>query len=148
MKCLSVVLIGLSMLCCLVINPVHAYSENFIVEAGESVKRTLNLNEGDRVSGRIVVVDSENSLNFSIIDSDQNPIQSYQDVGSRNFQFTALKSGVYVLQFVAAEAKQVTLNYAVQHYIFGFPQEYVLVSIVVGLAICAVAVFTVLSPKP
>ena len=151
MKHLIRVLIALSILYCLLTCPAQAYSGNFIVEAGGSVPKTLDLNEGDRVSGRFVVVSHESIINFSILDANQNPILSCKNVGSRSFQFTVLESGVYTLQFenlFSEEAKQVTLNYDVQHYILGFPQEYVLLFVVVGLALGAVAVFAILSPKP
>lgn len=151
MKHLIRVLIALSILYCLLTCPAQAYSGNFIVEAGGSVPKALDLNEGDRVSGRFVVVSHESIINFSILDANQNPILSYKNVGSRSFQFTVLESGVYTLQFenlFSEEAKQVTLNYDVQHYILGFPQEYVLLFVVVGLALVAVAVFAILSPKP
>lgn len=151
MKHLIRVLIALSILYCLLTCPAQAYSGNFIVEAGGSFPKALDLNEGDRVSGRFVVVSHESIINFSILDANQNPILSYKNVGSRSFQFTVLESGVYTLQFenlFSEEAKQVTLNYDVQHYILGFPQEYVLLFVVVGLALVAVAVFAILSPKP
>ena len=151
MKHLIRVLIALSILYCLLTCPAQAYSGNFIVEAGGSVPKTLDLNEEDRVSGRFVVVSHESIINFSILDANQNPILSYKNVGSKSFQFTVLESGVYTLQFenlFSEEAKQVTLNYDVQHYILGFPQEYVLLFVVVGLALVAVAVFAILSPKP
>ena len=151
MKHLIRVLIALSILNCLLTSPAQAYSGNFIVEAGRSVPKALDLNEGDRVSGRFVVVSHESIINFSILDANQNPILSYKNVGSKSFQFTVLESGVYTLQFenlFSEEAKQVTLNYDVQHYILGFPQEYVLLFVVVGLALVAVVVFAILSPKP
>lgn len=151
MKHLIRVLIALSILNCLLTSSAQAYSGNFIVKAVDRVVKTLDLNEGDRVSGRFVVVSHESIINFSILDANQNPILSYKNVGSRSFQFTVLESGVYTLQFenlFSEEAKQVTLNYDVQHYILGFPQEYVLLFVVVGLALVAVAVFAILSPKP
>ena len=61
------------------------------------------------------------------------------------------ESGIYEFVFenlFSEETKQVTLHYNVQHYIFGYPQEYVLVFFIVGLAVLAVAIFTLLSPKP
>jgi len=145
------VLIAFSILYCLLTSHAKAYTGNFTVEAGDSVARALDLNEGNRVSGRVVVVGHESIINFSILDVNQDPIRSYKNVGSSSFQFTVLESGVYTLQFenlFSEEAKQVTLNYDVQHYIFGFPQEYVLLFVIVGLALVAVAVFAILSPKP
>lgn len=151
MKYFIRVFIALSILYCLLTIPAQAYTENFAVKAGDSETRKLDLNEGDRVSGRVIVVAHESIINFSILDVNQDSIQSYKNVGSRSFQFTVLEPGVYTLQFensFSEEDKQVTLNYDVQHYIFGFPQEYILLFVIVGLALVAVAVFAILSPKP
>jgi len=126
-----------------------AYSETIELPAGESVTRTVNLNEGDEVSGRITVIPA--SINFSISDSDDIIILNYTNVAQKDFQFTALKTGTYDFHFenwFSEEIKVLTLNYNVQHYIFGFPQEYILVFVIVGLALVAVVVFVAMSPRP
>lgn len=128
---------------------VNAYSETIELPAKDSATRTVNLNEGDVVSGRITIVG--NPINFSLSDPDNIIIQEYTISGPTNFQFTAAKTGMYSFRFengFSDEIKFVTLNYNVQHYIFGFPQEYILVFLIVGLAVVAVVVFVAMSPKP
>jgi len=71
----------------------NAYSETIELKGGASKTRTVNLNTGDEISGRVTIV-------------------------------------------------------GVQHYIFGFPQEYILLFIIVGLSLVAVVVFAAMSPKP
>ena len=137
--------------CSLLICFVYALSVNFIVDAEDSAIRTMELSGGDRVSGKITVVGFESIINFSIIDPNQTPIQSYQNVGSQDFQFEVNEPGIYELVFdnnFSEEPKQVTLHYDIHHYIFGYPQEFVLAFFVVGLAVVAVTVFALLSPKP
>lgn len=146
-KAFIVLLIYYSLSICFV----YAYSGNFDVGAGDSTTRILELSEGDKVSGKIVVVGLESIINFSIINPKQTPIQSYQNVGSRDFKFMTNESGVYEFVFenlFSEESKQVTLHYDVQHYILGYPQEYVLAFFIVGLAVVAVVIFALLSPKP
>ena len=136
--------------CSSLICSVYASSDNFDIDAGDSKTITLNLNEGDRVSVKVVVVGIESIINFSIVDPNQNTIQNYQNEGSINFQFIVDEQGVYEIVFenLSEEPKQITINIDVQHYIFGYPQEYILLFIIVGLAVVAVAIFTLLSPKP
>lgn len=151
MKPLIKALVALIIFFSLVISFVHASSVNFDVEAGDYATRTLELSEEDRVTGKITVVGYESIINFSIIDPTQTPIQISQNVGSQDFQFIANEPGTYELVFenyFSEEPKQITLNYNIQHYIFGYPQEFVLVFVIVGLAVVAIAIFALLSPKP
>jgi len=136
--------------CSILIYSAYATSDNFDINAGESKTIPLDLNEGDRVSGKVAVVGIESIINFSIVGPNQNIIHYYQNVGSINFQFVVDEQGVYEMVFenLSEESKQITINFDVQHYIFGYPQEYILLFVVVGLAVVAVAIFTLLSPKP
>jgi hypothetical protein len=126
-----------------------AYSETMELPVGDSVTRTVNLNEGDKVSGRITVIPA--SINFSISDPDDMFILNYTNVAQKDFQFTASKTGTHTFHFenrFSEETRVLTLNYNVQHYIFGFPQEYVLVFVIVGLVLVAIIVFVAMSPRP
>jgi hypothetical protein len=135
----------------LLIHYVYAYSDSFDIAARDYITITLELSEEDRVSGRITVVGFESIINFTIIDPNESIIRSFQNVGSADFQFMVDEPGDHILMFenyFSDESKQITINYDIQHYIFGYPQEYVLLFIIVGLAIVAVAIFAMLSPKP
>ena len=134
---------------CLMCGIANAYSETIELPAKDSATRTVDLNEGDRISGRITIVG--NAINFSISDPDDRIILSYTITDPTDFQLTVSKTGTYNFHFenwFSEEIKFVTLNYNVQHYIFGFPQEYVLVFFIVGIALVAVVVFVAMSPKP
>jgi len=127
----------------------NAYSETIELPGGDSVTRTVNMNEGDKFSGQVTVVG--NAINFSVSDPDGIIILNYTTVTPTSFQFTAEKTGTYSFHFenwFSEEIKFVTYNYNMQHYIFGFPQEYILLFIIVGLALVAVVVFIAMSPKP
>lgn len=152
MKHASVALCISFILCVLSLGFVEASSETFAVDAGESATRIVTLNEGDDVYGRITIVGvKESQINISVSDPDGGIVLSYQNVGLVDFQFRASKTGQYGFEFqnlLAEEAKHVTFNYNVQHYIFGFPQEYILLFVIVGLGLVAVVVFVAMSPKP
>jgi hypothetical protein len=128
---------------------VSAYSSTFELLARDSVTREVNLNAEDVVSGRVAIVGMP--INFSVLDPDDVVISNYTVDGSLDFNFSAAKAGKYQLRFenwFSDEVKSVTLNYNVQHYIFGFPQEFALLFIIVGVALVAVVIFVAMSPKP
>jgi len=152
MKHAPVALCFMFIFCILPLGFVQASSETFTVAAEESAFRIVTLNEGDEAYGRITVVGvEENTMNISVSDPDGDTILSYQNVGLVDFRFAASKTGQYSFEFqnlLAQETKHVTFNYNVQHYIFGFPQEYIILFVIVGLALVAVVVFVAMSPRP
>ncbi len=126
-----------------------AYSETIELQMGKNATRMLDLNDGDVVSGRITLVGS--GINFSITDAYDNIIQEETIIGLADFQLTATEGGEYSLHFENFFSKDttfVTLNYNIQHYIFGFSQEIILLFAIVGLVLIAVIVFVALSPRP
>jgi hypothetical protein len=127
----------------------NAYSETIELLGRDEEKRTVNLNAEDVVSGRVAIVGE--AINFSISDPESSIIIHYTLTNPTDFRFTASKAGMYSFHFenlFSDETKSVSLNYNVQHYIFGFPQEYFLLFVIVGLALVAVVVFVAMSPKP
>lgn len=126
----------------------NAYSETIELVIGESATRTLDLQDGDMVSGRITLVGG--AINFSVVNPNDTIVQKSAVIGLADFQFTAMTTGKYSFSFQNNISEDVTFafNYNVQHYIFGFPQEFILLFAVVGLALFAVVVFVALSPKP
>jgi hypothetical protein len=127
----------------------NAYSETIELPGRHEEKRTVSLNAEDVVSGRVAIVGS--AINFSISDPENRIIQNYTLTNPTDFRFTASKAGTYSFRFenwFSDRTKFVSLNYNVQHYIFGFPQEYFLLFAVVALALVAVVVFVAMSPKP
>lgn len=139
----------------LCVSPVHhakAFSQTFTLKSGEDNTIQVNLEEGDQVSGRISVVGVQDStINFSITDSEEREIVRILNVGLRDFEFKAEEPGGYRFHFenyFSQETKQVAFNYNVRHYIFGFPQEFILLFLIVGIAVVAIIVFIAMSPKP
>ncbi len=129
--------------------PVEAYTENFALSAGESLTREVSLNVDDRVSGRVAIVGGP--INFSISGSNDEIITSGTVSNPLDFQFVAENKGTYRFHFenlFAENSKSVTINYNVQHYIFGFPQEFVILFAIVGFALVGIVVFIAMSPKP
>lgn len=138
--------------CILPVYHVKAFSQTFTLKSGEDNVIQVDLVEGDQVSGRITVVGVQDStINFSITDSEENVIVRMQNVGLRDFEFKAEEAGGYRFRFenyFSQENKHVTFNYNVRHYIFGFPQEFILLFLIVGIAVVAIIVFIAMSPKP
>lgn len=133
----------------LICSSANAYSETIELPGRHEEKRTVNLNAEDVVSGRVAIVGE--AVNFSISDPENSIILHYTLTNPTDFRFTASKAGTYNFHFenwFSDETKFVSLNYNVQHYIFGFPQEYFLLFVVIGLALVAVVVFVAMSPKP
>ncbi len=128
---------------------VYAYSETFEVQARDSATREVSLNAGDVLSGRVSLVG--NAINFSVTDPDGRVILAQPLLDVTNFQFTALKTGFHYFHFsneFSDEIKYVTLNYNAQHYVFGYPQEYVILFVIVGFALIGIVVYVAMSPKP
>jgi hypothetical protein len=127
----------------------NAYSESIELAVGASETRLVDLQDGDLASGRITLVGG--SISFSVVNPDGTVLQEDTVTGLADFQFTATASGRYSFIFqnsISEEVASIAFNYNIQHYIFGFPQEFILLFAIVGLALIAVVVFIALSPKP
>ena len=77
-------------------------------------------------------------------------IAEYIKVGNVDHRFVCDEAGEYVLHFSntdTSEDKLITLNYEIQHYIFGIPQMLFLTIIIVLVCMGAVATF-ILMGKP
>jgi len=130
-------------------NLASAYSGSIDVPARDRKKVEVNLNNGDHVSGRVTLIGE--SINFTVSDPDGRVILSYTVSNPVDFQFTTEKAGTYCFYFEnysSDEPKFVTLNYNVQHYIFGYPQEFIILFVIVGFALIGIIVFVAMSPKP
>jgi len=128
---------------------VSAYSETISLPGRDSSTRDVQVNAEDVVSGRVNLVGM--AINFSVTDPDDRAILNYTVSNPLDFKFTAATSGKYQFHFdnlYSDEVKYVTFNYNVQHYIFGFPQEFVILFVIVGVALVAVVIFVAMSPRP
>ena len=129
---------------------VEATSTSFTVRSGEEVVKFIRLAVEDHVLIKFSVVEQASStLAFYIIYPDGS-VQNFGNVGSFSHEFVCNFEGICELHFSnvgSAEDKLVTLDYEVQHYIFGVPQMLFLTLIVVLVCLAAVATF-VLMGKP
>jgi hypothetical protein len=135
----------------LLIQIASASSMGFPVNAGQEVIRTLNLAVEDRVLIHFSVVgdQSENTLDFYIT-YPNGTVKDFGTVGDLTHRFVCDKDGDCILRFSnvnSSEKKLVSMDYEVQHYIFGMPQMLFLTIIIVLFCVGAVAVF-ILMGKP
>ena len=139
-------LFGISMLS---INVVNAVSQTISVEAGQEEVKSISLKIEDEVSGRISVIgESSDDIDFYITDPNGEAVVPKERVSVKDFRFTALKEGTYELHFdnsFSTEAKTVTFNYDVRHFIFGIPQEDFLVFLVMIVAMIGLVLFVAMS---
>ena len=128
-----------------------ATSMNITVPAGQEATRTINLAVDDRVLIRFTVIgQTTNTIDFSITYPNGTLLSDFGNTGDVTYNFICTKEGDYILHFVNTDStddKLVTLNYEVDHYIFGMPQMLFLALVVVVVCVAAVAVF-ILMGKP
>jgi hypothetical protein len=129
---------------------VEATSTSFTVRGGEEVVKSIRLAVEDHVLIKFTVVGQTGStLAFYVVYPDGS-VQNFGSVGSFSHEFACDFEGSCELHFSnvdSVEDKLVTLDYEVQHYIFGVPQMLFLTIIIVLVCLAAVASF-VLMGKP
>ena len=129
---------------------VEATSTSFTVHGGEEVVKSIRLAVEDHVLIKFTVVGKTSStLAFYVVYSDGS-VQNFGSVGSFSHEFVCDFEGSCELHFSnvdSVEDKLVTLDYEVQHYIFGVQQMLFLTIIIVLVCLAAVASF-VLMGKP
>lgn len=125
-----------------------AETENLTVPPESEVTKSLSLKEDDRVAISFTVVgQTVNALNFYVTDPNGNTVIQYDSVGQKSFSLHATTSGVYILHFnnsLWQEEKMVSLNYDVQHYIFGLPQTLFYVLVIGVISVIGIAFFVLL----
>jgi hypothetical protein len=130
--------------CSIIVKFAEATTMNITVQSGQDETRSISVAVDDHVLIKFTVVGlTDSSLHFSIT----YPNGTTKDFGRRgNFHdsFVCDTEGECVLRFSntdSIEDKLVTLDYEVQHYIFGIPQMLFLTIIIVVICVAAVAVF-------
>ena len=145
------VLVVFAVLLGLVIGAARTTTGNFTVPPRSKVTRELSLHENDRVVVSFSVVgESSHELDFYLTDPDGRTILRYDRAGQTSFSFLAALTGTYVLYFdnsLSSESKLVTLNYDVEHYVLGMPQNLFLVFVIVGVSVLMIATFVIIG-KP
>ncbi|MEM2995199.1 MAG: hypothetical protein QXI91_04195 [Candidatus Bathyarchaeia archaeon] len=124
----------------------EATTLSFTVKAGQEETRIINLAVDDRVLIKFTVI---GGLNFSMI----YPNGTVRDFGERSdlrYDFVCDLEGEYCLRFSnvgSSQDKLVTLDYEVQHYIFGMPQMLFLTLIIVVVCVMAVSAFILMGKQ-
>jgi hypothetical protein len=125
-------------------------STSFTVHGGEDVVKTIKLAVEDHVSIKFTVVGQTNhAITFYMV-YPNGSIRDFGNVGSFSYSFVCNLEGEYRLCFsntASSEEKLVTLDYEIEHYIFGIPQMLFLTIIIVLVCLAAVATFVLLG-KP
>jgi len=136
----------------LLVPTARATAESFTVRAGQEETKTLSLVVEDHVQIRFTVTgQATNVMDFYITDPHGNVMETFGNTGNLNCAFVCSQEGEYRLHFsnvASTEDKLVSLDYEVQHYIFGMQQTLFLTLIVVGICVAAIAVFILMSKHP
>lgn len=124
---------------------------SLIVKGGEELTHPINLIVEDRVLIQYKVVGGNvNALQFYIVFPNAT-VKDFSGPGDFSYSFICDAEGEYGLHFVntdQTEEIRVTLDYEVNHYIFGMPQMLFMVILIVVASMVGVVVFIGLSRKP
>jgi hypothetical protein len=136
----------------IIVQLVNAATMNFTVHGGEEVTRSISLVVEDHVSikGTVLGQSDDNTLLCYMTYPNGTVKENFGKTGNLDYGFVCDLEGEYVLHFsnnYSSEDKLVTLDYEVQHYIFGIPQMLFLTIIIVVVCVAAVATF-ILMGKP
>jgi hypothetical protein len=131
------VLIGLS----------QATITSLIVQGGKEATHPIDLIKEDRVLIQYKVIGGNvSALKFSI-SFPNGTKRDFSGTGDFSYSFICNAEGQYVLHFVntdQADEIRITLDYEVQHYIFGIPQMLFMAIIVVLACVIGVAAFVMM----
>jgi hypothetical protein len=120
----------------------------FTVKGGEKVTHSITLAVEDRVLVQFTALGEEDAhlVHFSILFPNETE-RDFGNVAQASYSFICDVEGEYKLNFVNNDQtieKRVTLNYEIQHYIFGIPQMLFLTIIIVLACIGGVAAFVLM----
>lgn len=115
----------------------------FTVHGRDEVTKSLNLAVEDHVLIRFNVGVSESSIHFYMTYPNRTE-KDFGNVSDFNYSFVCNADGEYALHFSnvgSLEDRSITLDYEIDHYIFGIPQMLFLAMIIAIVCVAAVAVF-------
>jgi len=120
---------------------------SLIVNGGEELTHPIKLIVEDRVLIQYKVVGGNaNAMQFSI-SFPNSTVKDFGASGDFSYSFICDVEGEYMLHFVNTDQTEylhVTLDYEIQHYIFGMPQMLFMVIIVVLACVGGVAAFVLM----
>jgi hypothetical protein len=129
------------------IQSANSTAEHFNVRPNGEEIIILRLEVEDHISVKFTVV---GTIDFEITNPNHGTMVEFAERGNVDYSFVCEQAGNYTLHFRnkdSSEDKLVTLNYEIQHYIFGIPQMLFLTIIITVFCIGAVATFTLMG-KP
>jgi len=122
-----------------------------IVKGGEEVTHPIGLIAEDRVLIQYKVIGGNPSALHFNISLPNGTVKDFGKSSDFSYSFVCDVEGEYVLHFVntdQTEEVRVTLDYEIDHYIFGMPQMLFMVILIAVVSVAGVAVFIGLSRKP
>jgi hypothetical protein len=128
-----------------------ATTASITLKPGEEVLQPVKLIAQDRVLIQFKVIGATSSLVHFSVTFPNATLKDYGEVSDYRTSFVCDLEGEYVLNFTnkdQTENKLVTLNYEIDHYIFGMPQMLFMVILIAVVSVVGVAVFIGLSKKP
>jgi hypothetical protein len=141
-------LILITVLSCHFIQAALATSVSFTVHGGEEVTRVLKLSVEDHVFVSFTVIGASGSTIHFYLVYPNGTVRDFGNVGDFHYTFVCDVDGNYVLHFSnlgSSVDKLVTLDYEIEHYIFGIPQMLFLAIVIAVICVIAVASFVFLS---
>jgi hypothetical protein len=128
-----------------------ATTASITVKPGEEKLQPVKLMAEDRVLIQFKVIGTVSSLVHFSLTFPNATLKDYGEVSDYSTSFVCDLEGEYVLNFTnkdQTENKLVTLNYEIDHYIFGMPQMLFMVILIAVVSVVGVAVFIGLSKTP
>jgi len=125
-----------------------ATSTSFTVHSNEEVTKVLKLKVEDHVLVSFTVIGAPENAIHLYLACPNGTEKDFGNVGDFHYTFICDVEGNYILRFSNIGSfvdKLVTLDYEVEHYIFGIPQMLFLTIIIAIICIIAVATFILLS---
>jgi hypothetical protein len=134
----------------ILVDIIDAITMSVTVPAGEQEVRKIDLAVDDRVRVQFTVVGTKSNLiSFSLVCPNGTEID-FGDIGRLNHSFICDAEGEYTMFFANSnptDSKLVTLNYEIEHYLFGMPQTFFLVLVIVMFCLAMVAVYFLAYPS-
>ena len=126
----------------------QAKTESINVEPGKDLNQTIDLVTGDRTSLSFTVLGSSSpiTIHFYIV-LPNGTISDHGEISQFTFGFFTEVEGECQLHFDngnSSDTKLVTLNYEVEHHVFGIPQLFFLLVAITLLLLCVAAGYIVM----
>ena len=120
----------------------NASTMSVTVSGGEEISQNIGLEVDDQLVIQFKVIGQKNSLiSFSITYPNSTQI-SYGEISEYSQTLLCDETGEYTLNFInndVSESKLVSLNYNVEHYVFGIPKLFFFAIIIAVICLTMIA---------